>query len=159
MTLYKRCEVIKKVRESRDVVSLYLQPADKTPLALFQPGQHLLFKLYMPGLEIPAFRYYSFSDAFNNQYYRVSVKKECPPDNVMSGKGGCSSYIFDHIKEGDVLEAKGPSGEFCIRPESAVPLVLMAGGIGITPVLSMLKSIAQVNRNREVYFFYGINER
>jgi uncharacterized protein len=159
MSSYKRFEVIKKITESRGVVSLYLKPADHTALDVFLPGQHLLFKLHIPGHEIPAFRYYSFSDIYIDQYYRVSVKKECVPDKDILRMGLCSSYISDVVKEGDFLEARGPSGDFYINPEEVHPLVLIAGGIGITPLLSMLKSIAQLNPQREVYFFYGVNEQ
>lgn len=159
MSLYKRFEVIKKVQECRGVVSLYLKPADETPLIPFKPGQHLLFKLAIPGQEIPAFRYYSFSDAQNDLYYRVSVKKECVRDNDTLRIGLCSSYISDVVKEGDLVEAKGPLGDFSIHSEENHPLVLIAGGIGITPLLSMAKSVAQLNPHRALYFFYGVNGR
>jgi ferredoxin-NADP reductase len=157
--MYKKFEVVKKVRESRSVISLYLKPADENQLEQFFPGQHLLFKFLIPGHEVPTFRYYSFSDLYNGEYYRISVKKECTPDKDGMRMGLCSSYLFDVVSEGDVLEAKGPSGEFYILPEAMQPLALIAGGIGITPLLSMLKSIATVNHQRELYFFYGVNEQ
>jgi ferredoxin-NADP reductase len=124
------------------------------------PGQHLMFKLHIPGLEIPVFRYYSFSDSFNPRYYRVSIKKALPPGkNLTLPEGLASAYINDHIKEGDILEAKGPSGEFYLNPEDCKPVVLIAGGIGITPLLSMIKSIALLNPAKMVYLFYGVSER
>ena len=159
MALYERFEVIKKLPESRNVISLYLAPADGQELKKFKPGQHLLFRLHIPGIDIPVFRYYSFSDTFNDKYYRVSVKKECVNTNGVEKNGLCSGYMFDVVKEGDVLEAKGPSGEFCISPGENAPLVLIAGGIGITPLLCMLKSVAEENKYREAYLFYGVNER
>ncbi|MEZ2440428.1 FAD-binding oxidoreductase [Chitinophaga sp. RCC_12] len=159
MTSYKQFEVIKKVFESKDVVSLYMKPVNSPDLPVFRPGQHLMFKFHIPGQEIPAFRYYSFSDHYNNGYYRISVKKERILDQGVVRAGLCSSYIFDIVKEGDYLEAKGPAGEFYINAEEMHPLVLIAGGIGITPLLSMLKTIAKVNPQREVYFFYGVNQQ
>lgn len=159
MSMYRRFEVIKKRYESDSVVSIYLKPADGFTLAEFNPGQHLMFKLSLPGQDIPVFRYYSFSDSYHPDHYRISVKKESfLVGDILNGGLG-SSYIFDVLKEGDILEAKGPSGEFFIHPESNQPLVLIAGGIGITPLLSMMKSISKANANREVYFFYGVNDR
>lgn len=160
MLTYRKYRVIKKVKESKLAVSLYLQPVENNPLSEFRPGQHLMFKLRIPGHEIPTFRNYSFSDAFHKEYYRISVKKELPPVNSpMLPEGLCSSYIFDQVNEGDILEAKGPSGEFCLDPNDNKPIVLIAGGIGITPLLCILKSISLVNPRREVYFFYGVNEK
>jgi ferredoxin-NADP reductase len=159
MALYKRFEVVKKVQEAKGIISLYLKPADGTSLSRFQPGQHLLFKIHVPGQQIPAFRYYSFSDAYHPDYYRVSIKRECVQSEQGVRMGLCSSYISDCLQPGAIVEAKGPSGEFYIVPKEEHPLVLIAGGIGITPLLSMLKSIALENPSREVYFFYGVNEQ
>ena len=161
MTLsYRRFEVVKKVRENSSVVSLFLKPVDDAPLKEFKPGQHLMFRFQIPGREIPEFRYYSFSDKFQKHYYRVSIKKELPPQ-PLSGlpPGLCSSHICDEVCEGMVLEAKGPSGDFYIDPQENFPLVFIAGGIGITPILSMIKSISEVNPEREIYLFYGVNEK
>src|SRR3954468_20133490 len=112
MTSYRKYKVIGKVKENSSVVSLYLAPIDDTPLTPFMPGQHLMFKLHIPGQEVPLFRYYSFSDTFNKEYYRISVKKEGPPvSNPALPMGLVSSYLYDCVKEGDILEAKGPSGD------------------------------------------------
>ncbi|MHB1178606.1 MAG: FAD-binding oxidoreductase [Daejeonella sp.] len=161
MQAYRSFQVTRKVKESNLVVSLYLSPIDQNPLIKFKPGQHLMFKLHIPGHEIPVFRYYSFSDHYHPEYYRISLKKELPPvNNPMLPEGLASSYLFDVVKEGDILEAKGPSGNFYLLPEEENhPVVLIAGGIGITPLLSMIKSIALTNPRREVYFMYGVNDR
>lgn len=158
MSSYRSFEVVRKVRENGSVVSLYLKPTDDAPLKQFKPGQHLMFKFRIPGCEIPVFRYYSFSDKFRTDCYRVSVKKELPPaQHPCVPPGLCSSYICDDIREGTILEAKGPSGEFYLTPEEDSPVVLIAGGIGVTPLLSMIKSIAEINPKRKVDFFYGVN--
>src|SRR5882757_8431127 len=157
MSSYKKYRVIKKVKESNWVVSLYLKPLDNTVLTPFKPGQHLLFKFHLPGQEIPLFRHYSFSDACNPEYYRLSVKKEMPPAGMPHLPAGmCSSWLFDTVKEGDVLEARGPLGDFTLETGEDTPAVLIAGGIGITPILSMLKSVARENPGRRVWFFYGV---
>lgn len=160
MSSYRKYRIVKKVKESNLVVSLYLEPEDDGALAPFKPGQHLLFKIHLPGHDVPAFRYYSFSDSYDAGYYRVSVKKEPPPANMPGVPGGlCSSYLYDTAREGDILEAKGPSGEFSLDPAGDRPVVLIAGGIGITPLLSMIKSLARENPARIAWLFYGVNER
>ena len=156
---YRKYRVVRKVKESKQVVSLYLQPLDQGALPLFKPGQHLMFKLYVPGRGVPAFRNYSFSDAFHPDYYRISVKRASAPAGISSLPDGlCSSYLYDQVEEGDILEAKGPSGDFYLDPEDSRPVVLVAGGIGVTPLLCMAKSIIRVNPGRPVRFFYGVND-
>jgi len=158
MKPYRKYKVIRKVEENSVVVSLYLAPIDDRPLTLFMPGQHLMFKLHIPGQPVPVFRYYSFSDIYSPEYYRVSIKRESAPlNNPTLANGLASSYLYDCVKEGDILEAKGPSGDFYLNPGDNKPVVLIAGGIGITPLLSMVKSIAKINPDKMVYFFYGVN--
>lgn len=147
MNSYRKYKVIKRVEETKLVVSLYLGPVDDIPLSIFIPGQHLMFKVHVPGQEIAVFRYYSFSDSFHPEYYRISVKKE----------GLVSSYLGDRLKEGDILEAKGPMGDFHSNPLDSRPVALIAGGIGVTPLLSMIKTVAILNPGKKVYFFYGVN--
>lgn len=160
MLSYRKYRVVKKVRESDRVVSLYLESADGGQLEAFKPGQHLMFRLNIPGHGIPAVRYYSFSDQFTRDYYRISIKRESAPANHAGVPDGlCSYYLFDETREGDILEAKGPVGDFFLDPAATSPVVLIAGGIGITPLLSMLKSIAAAHPKRSVWFFYGVNER
>lgn len=132
------------------MASLYLQSMDNTALERFKPGQHLTFKLYVPGHDVPIFRNYSFSEAYNQNYYRISVKKEEP-------NGLCSSYLTELVKEGDILEAKGPMGDFYLDPHADAPVTLIAGGIGITPLLCMAKSISLGNPRRHIRFVYGVN--
>ncbi|MBO9571218.1 MAG: hypothetical protein J7497_03270, partial [Chitinophagaceae bacterium] len=147
--MYKKYKVARKIKESDLVFSLYLQPADSSTLTPFLPGQHLMFKFNLPGNDISLFRYFSFSDSFNEKYYRVSVKKEGGP---------CSSYIFDHLNEGDIVEAKDPQGNFVLDIDADNPVALFAGGIGITPLLCMIKTVSLKNPSRRISLFYGVND-
>ncbi|RYZ97716.1 MAG: hypothetical protein EOP47_21010 [Sphingobacteriaceae bacterium] len=147
--MYKKYKIVKKVKESSLVFSLYLEPVDGAATEPFLPGQHLMFKFNIPGSDIPLFRYYSFSEIYDPKYYRVSIKKE----------GVVSSYIFDHLQVGEILDAKGPQGSFALEVEKEHPVALFAGGIGITPLLSMAKAVAITNPKRRVALFYGVNDR
>jgi uncharacterized protein len=158
MSSYRKYKVIKKVFETGSIASFYLEPTDGFPPEAFKPGQHLLFKISLPGNDIPVFRYYSFSESFNHKHYRISVKKEPPPKNCSyEFPGLVSTYLCEKINEGDVLEARGPLGAFHLPATDTNPVVLLAGGIGITPLLSMAKSTAAINPERKVHFLYGVN--
>ncbi len=138
-------------------MSFYLEAADGMPLPEYQPGQHLMFKLNLPGSEIPMFRYYSFSEACQPGYYRISVKREPAPTGVAGVQPGrCSCFLHDNVQEGDIVEAKGPSGSFVLDGGND-PVVLIAGGIGITPLLSMLKSLPLLQPGRQAFLYYGVN--
>ncbi|RCH53755.1 hypothetical protein DJ568_16080 [Mucilaginibacter hurinus] len=147
--MYKKYKIVRKVKESSLVYSLYLEPLDGAVTEPFLPGQHLMFRFTIPGSDIPLFRYYSFSEIYDPKFYRVSIKKE----------GVVSSYIFDHLQVGEIVEAKGPQGTFALEVEKDHPVALFAGGIGITPLLSMAKAIALINPARRVALFYGVNDR
>ena len=78
--------------------------------------------------------------------YRISVKRE--------SRGLASQYLHDTLVPGQHIRARRPSGEFVI-PCSQCPLVLVSAGVGITPMLSMVKAAIQENTNRAVWFVHG----
>ncbi len=85
-------------------------------------------------------RCYSLSDRPDPAHYRVTIKRVPPPaDRPELPPGLSSSHFHDQVHEGDVLRVKAPSGHFLIDPDPGVPAVLIGGGIGITPMMSMLR--------------------
>ncbi|MBN3754922.1 NO-inducible flavohemoprotein [Paraburkholderia sp. Tr-20389] len=127
--------VARKVKESDEITSFYLRPADGGDVLEFQPGQYIGLRLIVDGEEIR--RNYSLSAAANGREYRISVKRE------PNGKG--SNFLHDSIKEGDTLDLYAPSGDFTLE-HSDKPLVLISGGVGITPTLAMLNAALQTSR-------------
>jgi nitric oxide dioxygenase len=127
--------VARKQAESRVITSFYLEPVDGGPLMAFQPGQYITVLLTVDGQ--PLRRNYSLSDAPGKPYYRISVKRE-------SG-GTASQFLHDAVQVGDTLELLAPCGEFVLH-EAQRPLVLLTGGVGITPAMSMLHSVAATGR-------------
>ena len=117
-------------------------------------------RLNIPGLNKPLVRCYSLSQSPNHRdYYRVSIKKiPPPPDRPELLPGSASTFFHDQFGEGDILDVKAPTGKFFLDLTKGVPVVLIAGGIGITPMLSMLNSITQSGSKREIWFFYGIRD-
>ncbi|ALP65119.1 NO-inducible flavohemoprotein [Paraburkholderia caribensis] len=127
--------VARKVKESDEITSFYLRPADGGALLEFHPGQYIGLKLIVDGEEIR--RNYSLSAAANGREYRISVKRE--------PNGKASNYLHDSVNEGATLDLLTPSGDFTLE-HSDKPLVLISGGVGITPTLAMLNAALQTSR-------------
>ena len=151
-TGFKRFVVKKREAASDNIVSLYLVPEDGQPLQAHQPGQYITVRVSPEGGE-PVMRNYSLSNRPGADYYRISVKREMAAEEG-APNGVCSNHLHDGIKEGDVLELAPPCGEFTLQnhDDSQRPLVLMAGGVGITPLLSMLHAALDAQPGREVIF-------
>ena len=115
--------------QSHSIRSLYLEPADGAGLPLFQAGQHLPLRFNIDGdVHI---RTYSLSSAPSDDFFRISVKRD----------GRVSTHLHEQIRVGDLLEARAPQGHFTVAPHERRPLVLLAAGVGITPLLSMLREV------------------
>lgn len=142
------------------VCSFYLVPHDGKPVPSYQPGQFLTFALNIPGQSKSVVRCYSLSDSAKPDHYRVTIKRLPPPRNNPDAPPGLASNFFhDQIKEGDILDVKAPAGRFVLETSNTAPVVLIGGGVGITPVLSMLSAIAESGDNRETWFFYGVRHK
>lgn len=153
--------------QCRSVCSFYLVPADGGALPAFKPGQFLTFQLPVAdpatGATKNIVRCYSLSDSPDADYYRVSIKRALPPDGVPDALPGASSNHFhDRVLEGDILQVRAPGGHFYLDQNPGQfddPIVLVGGGIGITPMLSMLGASLKKNPAREVWLFYGVRNR
>ncbi len=157
----RKFKVLRKTCECEDVYSFYLQPHDRKPLPAFKPGQYLTFQLDIPGQPKPVIRCYSISDSPNHSdYYRVTIKREkAPADKPHLPPGLASSYFCDAVNEGDILNAKAPTGHFFLEMGRNTPVVLISGGVGITPMLSMANAILESDSQREIWFFHGCRNR
>jgi ferredoxin-NADP reductase len=150
---YRKFSVARKVEECEDTYSFYLTPHNGRPLPSFKPGQYLTFELQPPGAAKPLVRCYSLSDgALSNDHYRVTIKRFIKSDGA---PGVVSHYFCDQVKEGDILNVKAPGGKFFLDVEVDRPVVLISGGIGITPMLAMARYLTHLKDPREIYFFFG----
>jgi uncharacterized protein len=158
---YRKFRVARKVLECHDVYSFYLAPHDGKPLPAFKPGQYLTFQLDIPGRDKPVIRCYSLSDCARPDYYRVTIKRACAPSDKPDAPHGCASSFFcDKVRESDILDVKAPGGNFCIDLNTkTAPVVLISGGVGITPMLSMAHAILESGDKRDVWFFFGARNR
>ena len=153
----RKFEVDRKVLEVDGVHSFYLLPHDGKKLPPFLAGQFLTFELSVPGEMKPVIRCYSLSDSPHKDYYRVSIKKIPPPRDDPGGRSGLSSTFFnDVLQQGDIVNVKAPAGHFHLQPQRNLPIVLIGGGIGITPIMSMLNTLCDEEHRGEVWFFLGV---
>ncbi len=150
---FRPFRVERKVRESSVIASFYLVPADGGAAASFEPGQYVSVKCSLPGETYTHIRQYSLSDAPGKPYYRITVKREDGTDSRDGGK--VSRYLHEHVREGDVLQLSAPAGDFTADLQDARPAVLISGGVGLTPLISMLHSIAGRQPNRRVIFIHA----
>jgi nitric oxide dioxygenase len=144
-TDWRTFTIVEKKRESDEISSLYLKPVDGNTLPEFKPGQYISVLVSVPQLGFLQPRQYSLSDASGKDYYRISVKKE---RGIEAGQAedhpGMVSNILHKEKEvGDTIQVSHPFGEPFIDPreDSNQPLVLIAAGVGITPIISILNTV------------------
>ncbi|KVG62300.1 NO-inducible flavohemoprotein [Burkholderia pseudomultivorans] len=147
-----RSFVVREKRpESSVITSFILAPADGQPVANFEPGQYISVAVDVPDLGLQQIRQYSLSDMPNGHTYRISVKRESggayPPGYV-------SCLLHDHVNVGDEIKVAAPYGSFHIDVDAKTPIVLISGGVGLTPMISMLKRAIQ-DPQRQVVFVHG----
>ena len=158
---FRKFKVVSKVEETSDITSFYLAPHDGKELPEFLPGQFLTFQIPVPTQPHPVIRCYSLSDSpFHPERYRVSIKRVPAPRNEPTAPPGLvSNYFHDFLNENDIVDIKAPSGHFHLSMTKKFPVVLLAGGVGITPLLSMLNAITEMGSQREVWFFLGVRNK
>lgn len=144
--------VDRKVEESSVITSFYLKPEDQRTIADFIPGQYISVKIEIDGQSYTHIRQYSLSDVPGKNYYRISVKREAGTANP---DGMVSNYLHNHVNEGDILKISAPAGDFVLDLESTSPIVLLSGGVGLTPMMSMLKTAAEIHPERKVTFIHA----
>lgn len=139
-------------KESDDVTSFTLQPADGTPAPAFKPGQYVSVAATLAD-GVQQLRQYSLSDAPKANRLRISVKRERA--GAETPQGQVSNWIHDHATAGSLLRVSHPFGEFTPDTESVDPIVLLSAGVGITPMISVLNRIAEVHPSRHVIFAHA----
>jgi uncharacterized protein len=128
---WRAFRVSRMVDESDVIRSFYLEPADGAGIVPHLAGQHLPIRVTLPGDAKPLIRTYTLSAAPSDGVYRISVKRD----------GRVSSYLHDALEIGALLDVRAPAGDFTVEALERRPAVLLAAGIGITPMLAMLRHI------------------
>ncbi|MES2742705.1 MAG: globin domain-containing protein [Pseudomonadota bacterium] len=139
-------------RQSEDILSITLAPADGSAAPSFMPGQYVSCAVTLDDGS-RQLRQYSLSDAPAPDRMRISVKRETA--HAGHPDGAVSNWLHQHVRPGSLLEVSHPFGEFTPDTESAQPIVLLSAGVGITPMIAVLNRIAAVCPQRQVMFAHA----
>ena len=146
---FRKLTVTAMKHESTDVISLTMQSRDGHPLQGALPGQYVVLRLQRANDSPALFRSYSLSGPRSTEHYRISVKIE------PNGAGG--TYLRERVHLGDALDVSAPRGSFVLQSGEG-PVVLLSAGIGATPVLAMLHSLAEIHSTRQVLWFHAARD-
>jgi nitric oxide dioxygenase len=144
------------VRESSEIASFYLKPTDGGALPPFQPGQFVSVRT-VDDAGMAHIRQYSLSDAPHRDHLRLTVKRQDAGNDAPAGI--VSTALHLDVSEGDVIELSFPQGHFVVDQEKDTPLVLLSGGVGITPMLGILGHVAKEQPERSIHFAHATRNR
>ena len=139
--------------ESSEITSFYLYPADGGKVAKHLPGQFISLRIFLPQLDLNQIRQYSLSSKPDDNYYRISVKREI--GTALNTDGMISNRLHNHIKVGDIVELTPPAGNFTLRDKIDGPVTFLSGGVGQTPLISMLSDLLENGTDHPVTWLHG----
>lgn len=149
-TDWRRFVITERRAESDTIMSFTLRPEDGSRVIAHLPGQYLTLRFDTAGLP-GVIRNYSISCGPNTDHYRITVKRE--------PQGEVSPFLHDKALTGTVLECTPPAGDFHLPIAPERPVVLLSGGVGLTPMVSMLEEIVTSHPNLPVYYVHGTTSR
>ncbi len=154
---FRPFRVVSRTPESRTITSFALEPLDPADWRAFEPGQYLPIRIPGTGGQAGALRTYSISSApSDTSRYRITVKREgAPSPGLPDGIGSC--FLHDRVTVGDLVEIAPPRGEFVLATGTKRPVILASGGVGLTPLVSMLHALT-VEPEREVHFLHACDD-
>jgi len=147
-----RLRVARIYQETPDVKTFRLVAChgDGIPFS-YLPGQFLTITMPLVEGEKPIRRSYTISSSPTQGYYcEITVKRE--------DQGAGSRYLHDTVKEGDTLEVQAPSGKFIFTGKEADSVVLVSGGVGITPMMSITRALTDMEWPGEIYFLVACRD-
>lgn len=152
-TGWRAFRIADKVQESEEITSFYLVPTDGGPVPAYRPGQYVSVRVYVPELDLMQPRQYTLSDRPGQGRLRISVKREAGREGAPAGK--VSSLLHECFAVGDVLDVAPPMGDFHLEKGADNPVVLLSGGVGLTPMISMLNDLVARDDGRQIRFVHG----
>ncbi len=156
-TGWRPFSVGKKIVESAEITSFYLYPTDGGKVMPHVPGQYISIRVFLPEMNLYQSRQYSVSSTPTQDYYRISVKKEKGVQQDTDGK--ISNYLHNFIDEGNNVDLTAPAGNFTLSEDLNAPVVLISGGVGVTPLMSMLQNLVDKDFIHDITWLHGCRSR
>ena len=150
---WRSFRIVDKVRESAEITSFHLVPSDGGPLPEYRAGQYTCVRVFVPELGVMQPRQYTLSDAPGQGHFRISVKRDA--GTVSTPPGRVSTRLHDVYQVGDLIDLAPPFGDFHLDEARSTPVVLISGGVGITPMIAMLNRLTATARARDVQFVHA----
>ncbi len=148
---------VKKVKQESELVrSFELVSIDGMPLTAFKSGQYVSIAIDFPN-GTRQLRQYSLSAAPSQSHYRITVKRESHLADKPAGQ--ISNWLHDNLALNDTLLVGQPSGDFTPEADANETIVLISGGVGITPMVSTLLHLAEVNPLQKVIFAHATQSK
>ncbi len=147
---WRRFVVAERRKESEIITSFVLRPEDGGKVVPHKSGQYLTFRFDLAGLA-GVKRNYSISCAPNDESYRITVKREA--------KGEASRFLHDVVVVGTIIEVTPPAGDFHLAERPERPVILLSGGVGLTPMVSMLETIVDHHPELRTWYVHGAHDR
>lgn len=145
----RELRLIEKRTESVDSTSFVFEARDRGMLPAFEAGQYLPIEVAVAGSTEKIRRTYSLTNAPGQNRYQITVKRE--------PLGGMSRYLHDQFNVGDIVAGLRPAGELTL-PSSRPPLVMISAGIGITPMVALVKAALAEIPSRQIWFLHGARD-
>ena len=139
--------IVEKKEQSSLIASFELIPLDGGPVADYQPGQYLGVWLKPVGFPHQEIRQYSLTRQPNGKSYRIAVKRE--------DKGMVSNWLHNHAQAGDRVHLASPAGDFFMDVKPETPVTLISAGVGQTPMLAMLDTLANSGHQAQVNWLHA----
>jgi ferredoxin-NADP reductase/predicted pyridoxine 5'-phosphate oxidase superfamily flavin-nucleotide-binding protein len=144
--LTREVKIVEVKKETLNAVSLTVEDINGK-LFEFKPGQFFTLFMNINGKQV--IRSYSASNAPGTNKLTMTIKRVA--------NGVCSTHVNQHLKPGDNLALRGPSGTFCVTPESTASreYILIASGSGITPMMSIAQTVLAIEPASTIVVLYG----
>lgn len=155
---WRKFRVREKVRETADAVSFYLVPHDGRPLPPYAAGQYVAVSLRPGGASAPVVRCYSLSSRPHDDHYRITVKRVEENADGRRRVGLASGWLCDEVNVDDLIDLKAPAGDFVLEPSNTRPIVLLAAGIGVTPLAAMAEAALETGFEGEIRLLLGMRD-
>ncbi len=139
--------IVAKTPRSALITSFEFEPVDGGAVADYQPGQYLAVWLKPEGFPHQEIRQYSLTRKADGKGYRIAVKRE--------DGGQVSSWLHNSANVGDVVHLAAPAGDFFMSVENNIPVTLISAGVGQTPMLAMLDTLAKSSHTAQVNWFHA----